>query len=93
MEIIDLSVGTMHSILHGHLNLSKVSAKWGLQMLTESLKKARVDCCGEFLELCGDDPSSIIERTVHDDEMWIHHYDPEIKQRVHAVAQKRSRPS
>ncbi|KAF7238180.1 Complement C1q-like protein 3 [Varanus komodoensis] len=32
----------------------------------------------EFLELCGEDPSSIFDRIVTGNETWVHHYDPEI---------------
>ncbi|KAF7248032.1 putative tRNA (uracil-O(2)-)-methyltransferase [Varanus komodoensis] len=31
----------------------------------------------EFLELCGEDPSSIFDRIVTGDETWVYHYDPE----------------
>lgn len=76
----NLSVGTIHAILHDHLNLSKVCARWVPRMLIAPQKQVRVECCKEFLELCGDDPSSIFGRLVTGDETWVHHYDPESKQ-------------
>lgn len=79
-EITKLSVGTIHTILHDYLNLTKVSARWVPRLLTALQKQARVDTCKEFLERCGDDPASVFERIVTGDETWVHHYDPESKQ-------------
>lgn len=79
-EMTNLSVGTIHNILHDHLNLSKVSARWVPRMLTALQKQVRVECAKEFLELCGDDSSKIFDRLVTGDETWVHHYDPESKQ-------------
>lgn len=79
-EMTNLSIGTIHSILHDSLNLSKVSARWVPRMLTAPQKKVRVECCKEFLELSGENPSSVFEKIVTGDETWVHYYDPESKQ-------------
>lgn len=79
-EMTNLSVGTIHAILHDHLNLSKVSARWVPRMLTAPQKQVRVECCKDFLELCKEDSTSIFDRLVTGDETWVHHYDPESKQ-------------
>lgn len=79
-EMTSLSVGTIHTIMHDHLNLSKVSARWVPRMLTAPQKQVRVECCKEFLELCGENSSNILDRIVTGDETWVHHYDPESKQ-------------
>lgn len=79
-EMTKLSVGTIYTILHDHLNMSKVSARWVPRMLTAPQKQVRVECCKEFLELCGENPPSIFDRIVTGDETWVHHYDPESKQ-------------
>ncbi|XP_047541817.1 uncharacterized protein LOC125074535 [Vanessa atalanta] len=47
-EMTKLSVGTIHTILHEHRNLSTVSARWVPRMLTALQKQVRVDCCKEF---------------------------------------------
>uniref|UniRef100_A0A8D2LRM9 Mos1 transposase HTH domain-containing protein n=1 Tax=Varanus komodoensis TaxID=61221 RepID=A0A8D2LRM9_VARKO len=61
-EMTNLSVGTIFTIFHDHLNLSKVCARWMPQMLMAPQKQVRVECCMEFSELCGEDPSSILTR-------------------------------
>ncbi|KAF7246332.1 GREB1-like protein [Varanus komodoensis] len=58
----------------------RVCARWVPQMLMVPQKQVQVECCREFFELCGEDPSSIFNRIVTGDETWIHHYDPESKQ-------------
>uniref|UniRef100_A0A8D2J316 Mos1 transposase HTH domain-containing protein n=1 Tax=Varanus komodoensis TaxID=61221 RepID=A0A8D2J316_VARKO len=72
-----LSVGTIFTVFHDHLNLSKVCARWVPRMLMVPKKQVRVECCREFLELCGEDPLSTFDRIVTGDETWVHHYDPE----------------
>lgn len=78
-EITELSVGTIHSILHDFMNHSKVSAKWVPRMLTPSQKQARIECCDVFLELCHENPTSVFDRIVTGDETWVRHYDPKSK--------------
>lgn len=91
-EMTNLSVGTIHAILHEHLNLSKVSARWVPRMLTAPQKQVRVECCKEFLELCGENPSNIFDRLVTGDETWVHHYDPESKQESMQWVKKGTQP-
>lgn len=91
-DMTHLSVGTIHAILHDHLNLSKVSARWVPRMLTAPQKQVRVECCKEFLELCGEDPSIIFNRLVTGDETWVHHYDPESKQESMQWIEKGAQP-
>ncbi|KAF7236078.1 Protein GVQW3 [Varanus komodoensis] len=78
-EMTNLSVGTIFAIFHDHLNLSKVCARWVPRMLMVPQKQVRVECCREFLELCGEGPLSIFDWIVTGDETWVHHYDPESK--------------
>ncbi|KAF7253399.1 Methyltransferase-like protein 24 [Varanus komodoensis] len=79
-EMTNLSVGIIFTIFHDHLNLSKVCARWVLQMLMAPQKQVQVKCCRELLELSGEDPLSIFDRIVTGDETWVHQYDPESKQ-------------
>lgn len=76
----NLSIGTVHTIIHDHLNMSKVSARWVPRMLTPLQKETRVACCSDFIDLCGENPDDVIQKIVTGDETWVHHYDPESKQ-------------
>lgn len=79
-ETLGLSTGTVYNIIHDQLHMSKVTARWVPRMLTPPQKLARVECCSQFLKLCGNNPDAVIERIVTGDETWVHHYDPESRQ-------------
>jgi histone-lysine N-methyltransferase SETMAR len=42
---LSMSVGSTHEILHDHLKLHRVCARWVPRILTEELKKHRVIVC------------------------------------------------
>lgn len=67
-------------IIHGHLNMSKVSARWVPKMLTALDRDRRVKCCQEFLDMSRGREEEIISRIVTCDETWIRQWDPESKQ-------------
>lgn len=54
-----VSVRTFYTILHDHLNLSLVSARWEPRILTSGQKQVRVECFRESLELYGENLPSI----------------------------------
>ena len=43
-EACDLSIGTIHSILHEDLQMRNLAARWVPHLLTDEQKKRRVDC-------------------------------------------------
>ena len=49
--ITKMSVGSIETILHNHLHMSKVSARWVPQLLTPNQKEQRADSCEELIEL------------------------------------------
>lgn len=79
-KMFNISETTAFKILHEHLGMSKVSARWVPRNLTPHQKQYRVDCCKQFLELCGDNQVDVIDRIVTGDETWVHFYDPESKE-------------
>lgn len=79
-EMIGVSASTILNILHDHLGMSKVCARWVPRMLTPHQKQRRVECCREFLALCGEQKDEVLNRIVTGDETWVHHYEPESKQ-------------
>lgn len=79
-KMFNISETTVYKIMHDHLNMSKISARWVPRMLSPLQKQYRVECCKEFLTLCGTDSIDIINRIVTGDETWVHFYDPESKQ-------------
>ena len=45
----NISLGSVVSILHENLNMSKVSARWALQFLIMVHRKARTELCNHFI--------------------------------------------
>ena len=76
--ITKMSVGSIASILHDHLHMSKVSARWVPRLLTPNQKEQRADSCKELIELESKD-TRFFCRIVTMDETWVHHFDPQIK--------------
>ncbi|CAH2090362.1 unnamed protein product [Euphydryas editha] len=79
-EMVGVSDTTTFKILHDHLGMTKVSARWVLRMLTSPQKQQRVECSRAFLDLCNEDKDGVLSRIVTGDETWVHHYEPESKQ-------------
>ncbi|RUS78489.1 hypothetical protein EGW08_013736 [Elysia chlorotica] len=73
-----ISVGSVEKILHDHLNLNKVSARWVPRLLTADQKKERADCCKHLLWLEAND-DLFFQKIVTMDETWIYQFDPEPK--------------
>ena len=78
-EATRLSYGSIHSILHDNLHMSKVCARWVPRMLSDDMKLSRVTISGAMITRYNANPDFHF-RLVTCDETWLHHYDPESKQ-------------
>jgi histone-lysine N-methyltransferase SETMAR len=67
-------------ILHTHLGLSKLSARWVPRMLTNAQKQERVEKCHVLFDQIESNWDAFWRRIVTGDEMWILHFDPETKE-------------
>ena len=76
--ITKMSVGSIETILHDHIHMFKVSARWVPQLLTPNQKEQRAGSCKELIELESKD-TRLLDRIVIMDETWVHHFDPEMK--------------
>ena len=54
----------------------------GARILTDDQKRTRLDISRYLLSRYEDDPGDFIERVVMQDEIWVHHFDPESKSRA-----------
>lgn len=79
-EMVGVYDTTIFKILHDHLGMTKVSARWVPRMLTPPQKQQRVECSRAFLDLCNEDKDGVLSRIVTGDKTWVHHYEPESKQ-------------
>ena len=74
----DVSVGTVHTIIHEELKIRKICVKFIPRMLREDQKERRCHESREMVELISSDPA-VLDALVTCDESWIYCYDPETK--------------
>ena len=83
----DVSVGTVHAIIHEELKMWKICVKFITRVLRDDQKERRCHDRREMVELINSDPA-VLDALVTCDEIWINYYDPETKrhssQRRHA---------
>ena len=77
--IVNVSYGTVQTILTCDLNMHRVAAKFVPRLLTPEQKEHRVAICEELRQRALDDPS-FMSRVITGDESWVYGYDPETKQ-------------
>nr|CAD45368.1 transposase [Bythograea thermydron] len=90
VEEISLEIGISHgsvcTIIHHHLGMSKVSARWVPRNLSLPDRLQRHTSSEELLTLYNADPAGFESRVVTGDETWVHHWDPETK--IESMARK-----
>ena len=75
---VEISTGSVHSILTEDLNLWRVSAKFVPMLLMEQQKELRKEISEDMLDLANHDPQ-FIKTIITGDETWVYGYDPETK--------------
>ncbi|CAK9833005.1 Mariner Mos1 transposase [Anthophora retusa] len=79
-QAVNISIDRVHNILHEHLQMKKLSARWVPRLLTNDQKRDRVKRCKDNLKLFQRNPHEFLRRFITVDETWIHHYQPETKE-------------
>ena len=74
----DVSVGTVHTIIHEELKMWKICAKFIPRVLREDQKERCCHDSREMVELINSD-SAVLDALVTCNESWIYCYDPETK--------------
>lgn len=77
-EELNISYGSVQSILTDNLHMRRVSAKFVPRLLTDEQKANRVSVCTELKDRLQADPD-FIAKIVTGDESWVYGYDPETK--------------
>ena len=77
---LGISQGSVFNIIHGELNMTKVSARCIPRLLTPVQKMQRRQNSEQLLEICNEDEDNFFSRLVTMDESWIHYFDPETKE-------------
>nr|CAD45369.1 transposase [Bythograea thermydron] len=83
VEEISLEIGISHgsvcTIIHHHLGMSKVSARWVPRNPSLHDRFQRRTISEELLTFYNADPAGFESRVVTGDEAWVHHWDPKAK--------------
>ena len=74
-----ISNGSVHTIIHEHLGMSKVSARWVPRNLNMQDRQQRVESSQELLEVYNANPEDFHTCLVTGDETWLHNWDPDTK--------------
>ena len=74
----DVSVGTVHTIIHEELKMWKICTKFVPRVLREDQKERRCHDSRKMVELINSDPA-VLDALETSDESWIYCYDPETK--------------
>ncbi|XP_037560729.1 uncharacterized protein LOC119438774 [Dermacentor silvarum] len=75
---VDVSVGTVWTIVHDRLRYRKVCAQWVPKQLTDQHKELHMGQAFQHLFRYHED-LAFLEWIVTGDESWCHHYEPETK--------------
>ena len=78
-KTLGISAPTVNSILHEHLNVRKVCARWVPRKLTTEQKQHRIDFCHNMLKRFDEGRSRTTESIITGDETWLYMFDPETK--------------
>ena len=78
--LIGISTGSAETIVHAHLNLSKVSARWVPRQLTLFHKEHRAHISKDLLARHEEEGRTFLHRIVTSDATWVHHFTPESKE-------------
>ena len=79
-EILSISSGTVHGILHDHLHMTKVCSTWVQHLLTPVQRHERVEAAEELLARYEKEGNDFLFRITTGDESWFYYYQPESKQ-------------
>lgn len=77
---LGIDMKQISTILHDHLAVKKLCARWIPHNLTEAQKATRVKWSKEMLKKFNRGASNLVYNIVTGDETWIYSYEPETKQ-------------
>jgi len=77
-EELNISYGSVQSILTDNLQMRRVSAKFDPRLLTGEQMENRVSVCTELKDRLDADPH-FMAKIITEDETWVYGYDPETR--------------
>ncbi|XP_055307456.1 histone-lysine N-methyltransferase SETMAR-like [Sitodiplosis mosellana] len=80
VKAVNVSYERVVNILHNHLNMNKLCARWVPRSLSIHEKRIRVTTSKRNLALFNRNPNEFLRRIITTDETWIHFYTHESSQ-------------
>ena len=77
-QAFGISHGSVSTILHDHLGMHKLTARWVTKSLSDEQMATRASVCSALLKLFRSKDDFLL-RLVTVDETWVHYYEPENK--------------
>ncbi|KAJ4432284.1 hypothetical protein ANN_20902 [Periplaneta americana] len=72
---VGISIGSVHNVLHKHLNMHYVSQKLVPKMLSAEQKETRMTLAGDMISMADED-GDFLNKIIAGDETWCNLYDP-----------------
>ncbi|KAJ4437155.1 hypothetical protein ANN_17290 [Periplaneta americana] len=86
---VGISVGSVHNVLHKHLNMHYVSQKLVPKMLWAEQKETRMTLTGDMICMADED-GDFLNKIIAGDETWCYLYDPVPKRQSSVWKSKKS---
>ncbi|GFV36529.1 histone-lysine N-methyltransferase SETMAR [Trichonephila clavipes] len=78
--LLDIIEGTIHTIIHQHLNFRKICVQWGPHQLTTEQRNTLMTLSLSHLQSYLEDEYGFLSQDITGDEIWCHNFEPESKQ-------------
>lgn len=91
-ESIRITTERIRNILHEHLTMKKLCARWVPRLLAPNQKQRRKDVSADCLAHYRRNPTEFLRPFITVDETWFHLYTPETKQQSRQWTKKREPP-
>ena len=76
---LHISHGSVSTILHDHLGMRKLTARWVPKSFSDKQMATRASVCSALLKRFRSKEDDFLSRLVTVDETWVHYYEPENK--------------
>lgn len=97
-SILNISIGSVGTIILDQLHYRKVCASWIPQMLTDQQKQTRLQIAHTLLAQYEEEGEEFLQSIITMDEIWVHYFMPETKRmsmqwhHAHPRSQRKRRP-
>jgi hypothetical protein len=78
---LNICIGSAYCVVHDNLQFLKLCARWVPKEMMDEHTHMRFDICSHHLAHYRENADNCLEQIITGDETWVHHYQPETKQK------------